>query len=189
MLRYELRTLLIAATLTAPAAWTADAVAMQAEQGWAAVARCAQAESGPARHDCLDRVLRDAGLLTEAMNAQQQRRAFGLEDRPAIPVPPAAAAPARARATAATPPASKAVTATPEAADRLEADIATVQKSADGRLSLTTVDGAVWRQTESVEMPQSPVAGDRLSIRKGAMSGYRCSIASTRLTFRCARSR
>jgi hypothetical protein len=38
-------------------------------------------------------------------------------------------------------------------------------------------------------MPLPPVAGDRMTIRKGAMSGYRCSVATTNLTFRCARSR
>jgi hypothetical protein len=150
---------------------------MSAEQGWSSVARCAQEDSERARHACLDRVLRDAGLLTTEMDTRQQRRAFGLEEQ--------RAAAAKAPAPAPAPP----VAAEPEpAADRLEVAIASVRKGVDGMLLVTTAEGAVWRQSESVEMPLPPVAGDRMKIRKGAMSGYRCSVARTNLTFRCARN-
>src|SRR4029079_805514 len=54
---------------------------MTAEQGWSSIARCAQEDTERARHTCLDRVLRDAGLLTDEMHARQQRRAFGLDDK------------------------------------------------------------------------------------------------------------
>jgi hypothetical protein len=146
-----------------------------AERGWSSVARCAQEDSERARHTCLDRVLRDAGLLTNEMHAQQQRRAFGLDDQ-RVPAPQAASAP---------PP----VPAAPEQPERLEVGIASVQKALDGRLLVTTTEGAVWLQTETVDMPRPPVAGDRMTIRKGAMAGYRCSLATTHLTYRCARSR
>ena len=59
----------------------------------------------------------------------------------------------------------------------------------NGKLFVTTTDGTVWLQTETVDMPLPPVAGDRMSIRKGSMGGYRCSVASTHLTYRCARNR
>ena len=62
-------------------------------------------------------------------------------------------------------------------------------KAVDGRIYVTTTDGAVWLQTESVMMPQPPMAGDRMTIRKGSMGGYRCSVTSTNLTYRCTRSR
>jgi hypothetical protein len=64
-----------------------------------------------------------------------------------------------------------------------------VERAVDGRLFVTTTDGAVWLQTETVDMPQPPVPGDRMTIRKGSMGGYRCSVASTHLTYRCARNR
>jgi hypothetical protein len=64
-----------------------------------------------------------------------------------------------------------------------------VEKAANGSLFVTTTDGAVWLQTESVAMPLPPVAGDRMTIRKGSMAGYRCSVVSTHLTYRCTRSR
>jgi hypothetical protein len=38
-------------------------------------------------------------------------------------------------------------------------------------------------------MPQPPAPGDRMTIRKGSMGGYRCSVTSTHLTYRCARNR
>jgi hypothetical protein len=31
--------------------------------------------------------------------------------------------------------------------------------------------------------------GDHMTIRKGSMGGYRCSVTSTHLTYRCARNR
>jgi hypothetical protein len=67
--------------------------------------------------------------------------------------------------------------------------IASLQRTADGRVVVTTSEGAVWRQTESVDMPQPPVVGDAMTIRKGAMSGYRCSIRRSNLLYRCERMR
>ena len=200
---------------------------MSADQGWTSIKRCAQEDTERARHSCLDRVLREAGVLTDEMHAKQQRRAFGLEDKPARTLSPAATAASGAATTSAataTPsaptaealnrraaekapaatatqttspasPASAAAAASPASAanpaqpDRLDVDLASVGKATNGRLFVTTTDGAVWLQTESVEMPLPPVAGDRMSIRKGSLGGYRCTIASTHLTYRCARNR
>jgi hypothetical protein len=64
-----------------------------------------------------------------------------------------------------------------------------VEKAVDGKIFVTTTDGAVWLQNETVDMPQPPVAGDRMSIRRGSLGGYRCSVASTHLTYRCVRNR
>src|SRR4051812_17811048 len=92
---------LLCLTATAVTAQTSSATpgTMSAERGWSSIARCAQEDSERARHTCLDRVLRDAGLLTPEMHAQQQRRAFGLDDKPggATASPPADAAKAAIR--------------------------------------------------------------------------------------------
>jgi hypothetical protein len=200
---------------------------MNPEQGWSAIGRCAQEDTERARHTCLDRVLREAGLLTDEMHARQQRKAFGLEDKapsakPAPPPPAAAAAGAPTSPGSATAPAASASRASQEALnrpaaesaartaapasspapasgataaapagqpDRLEVELAKVEKAVDGKIFVTTTDGAVWLQNETVDMPQPPVAGDRMSIRKGSLGGYRCSVASTRLTYRCVRNR
>jgi hypothetical protein len=172
---------------------------MNAERGWSSVARCAQEESERARHTCVDDVLREAGLLTTEMRTRQQRRAFGLDDKPAPapspapvspgPVAPSNASPAAVAKSPETVAPSPATVAPATQPDRIEVELAAVEKAVNGRLFVTTTDGAVWLQTESVEMPQPPVAGDRMSIRKGSMGGYRCTVASTRLTYRCARNR
>lgn len=199
---------------------------MNAEQGWSSIARCAKEETERARHTCVDGVLRDAGLLTPEMHAQQQRRAFGLDEKAAraapapasTPMPaapasgtsgaapasvagpasattsassaaPASAAPPAASAKSPSAPAPAAATAPPAQPDRLEVELAKVEKALDGRLVVTTTDGAVWLQTESVEMPQPPMKGDHMTIRKGSMGGYRCSVTSTHLTYRCVRNR
>jgi len=227
---------LLCLTTTAAIAQTSDRAPgpMNAERGWSAIGRCAQAESERARHTCVDNVLREAGLLTDEMHARQQRRAFGLDDKPVRSSPPAQSAPAAtrptngvtasatsataapdsaastARGSAATPApgptastspppsaarsastsaSAPAPTAPPAQPDRLDVELAKVEKAVSGRIFVTTTDGAVWLQAESVEMPQPPVAGDRMSIRKGSMGGYRCSVASTHLTYRCTRSR
>ncbi len=170
---------------------------MNAERGWSSMVSCAQEDSERARHACLDRVLREAGVLTNEMHARQQRNAFGLENKPA-----SAATPTTAGSASTPPPEEKpsiagrlrGETVSPsrpaiEGSSRLEVELAGVGKAVDGKLFVTTTDGAVWLQTESVEMPQPPVAGDRMTIRKGSMGGYRCSVVSTHLTYRCVRSR
>jgi len=195
---------------------------MNAEQGWSAISRCAAEDTERGRHSCVDRVLREAGLLTQEMSARQQRQTFGLDDKTvrATPAPttpaaagasrgtpagassPAAASSATASSPAAAAPSpagapsapsattgTAASTSSPAPSDRLEVELTKVDKAPNGWLILTTNEGAVWRQTESVSMPLPPDKGDQMTIRKGQMGGYRCSIANTHLTFRCARSR
>jgi hypothetical protein len=158
---------------------------MNADQGWSSIKRCAQEDTERARHSCLDRVLRDAGLLTDEIHARQQRNAFGLEHKPVREAPPAATSAPPAPASASTSPAAP----PPAQPDQLEVELAKVEKAANGRLFVTTTDGAIWLQSETVEMPQPPAAGDHMTIRKGSLGGYRCSITSTHLTYRCTRNR
>jgi hypothetical protein len=239
--------------LTTAAASAETPNTMDAEQGWSSIKRCAQEDTERGRHTCLDRVLREAGVLTDEMHARQQRRAFGLEDKPVrapapsasgtpatatgsasatpavaassaskaasapVNVAPAAAAsgsaaasaaampsaPANASTNASAPalasapavasasaaPAATAKNSLPPPSDRLEVELARVDKAANGRLFVTTTEGAVWLQNETVDMPQPPMAGDRMTIRKGPLGGYRCTVASTQLTYRCIRNR
>ncbi len=171
--------------------------AMNAEQGWSAVGRCASVSSERARHDCLDDVLRRAGLLTPQAEAADKRQQFGLggeaarppvASAPAVAPKPAPAAPAKqpapAAATAlASPPDTK-----PATVDRLEVTIATIAKGSDGKVVFTTADGAVWKQTDSDTIPRLPVAGDIVKIRKASLGSYLCELPSHH-TFRCLRSK
>ena len=219
----SMATLIYLTTTTVASAHTGT---MSTEQGWSAVTRCAQEDTERARHTCVDRVLRDAGLLTTEMRAKQQQRAFGLNDKPAgakapataattAPATAASAAPAAttspvapatssaAQSPGTTPATTKAPTATTASAatsastegssaeppDRVDVQLTKVVKAPNGRIVVTTSDGAVWLQTESVSMPLPPAAGDRMSIRKATLGGYVCSVANTHLTYRCSRSR
>jgi hypothetical protein len=176
----------LAAAATAPAAETATG----AEAGWAAVTGCAQQDTERARHDCLDQVLRDAGLLTPELRARQQQRAFGLEQSatpaPAAPQPVAPPTSTAPSAQVAGPLPAKPVAESPP--DRIEVEVASVITSRDGKLVVTTTDGAVWRQTESLTNYRLPAAGERMTIRRGALGGYLCT-PSSKLSWRCARDR
>lgn len=182
---FVMRSTVCVATLIAMG--TTLAAETSAEAGWAAVTRCAQQETERARHDCLDQVLRDAGLLTPELRQRQQQRAFGLS-QPAAP-PPAAKAPSapagEPRASASSEPKPPAPESPP---DRVQVQIAAVASSPDGKLAITTSDGAVWRQTETLDNRRLPAVGESMTIRRGALGGYLCTLASKQ-SWRCARSR
>lgn len=167
---------------------------LDAEQGWSAVARCAQQDSDRARHDCVDRVLRQAGLLTRERESQVQRRQFGLDNEaartaaaPTVPSPsataPASPRPPPASQTAA--PASTAVS-DPVVADRIELTLAAASIGNDRKVVLTSVDGAVWKQIDSDTIPRLPAAGATAIVRKGTLRSYLCELPSHH-TFRCQR--
>ncbi|MET0282613.1 MAG: hypothetical protein ABW278_16010 [Steroidobacteraceae bacterium] len=180
---FRLQLLLSAAGLTAALVGTsvtqAAATDPAAEEGWAAVKRCAQQETERAAHDCLDQVLRDAGVLTPAMRERQQQRVFGLSPSataPAVAKPPPVVADAPVKPVAGASP------------DRVEVQIAAVSRAADGKLIITTNEGAVWRQAEGLENPRLPGIGEHMSIRKGSLGSYLCTLPS-KLSWRCTRSR
>jgi hypothetical protein len=184
--------------LAAAGAMPAAGAQTDAATGWAAVAGCAQQVTERARHSCLDQVLRDAGLLTAEMTARQERSNFGLGNTaapvpPAPPVAPVAAAPKAAPASPAAappaPPPAVAAKAPEPQPERLEVEVASVATTPDHRkLIITTSEGAVWRQTEDLEILPPPVAGDRMTLRKGALGSYFCRFGKS-VTFRCVRSR
>jgi hypothetical protein len=162
------------------------------DAGWAALKRCAQRDTDRDRHACVDQLMIDTGLLTPAAREQQQQRAFGLSPaappaspapRPAQPKPPAVAPSQAATAVKPAP-----LQQEPAAPDRVEVEIAAVATTYDGKLIITTRDGAVWRQTESMNNPRLPEAGQTMSIRKGSLGAYLCTPPS-KLTWRCARTR
>ena len=138
-----------------------------AEAGWAAIGKCAAIKDDDARHACSDDVLRKAGLLPGAEAAAEtksadSRKRFGLQ-RP-----------------------------TTDAASRhdeqLEVTLASVDQGGDGKLVLTTTDGAVWRQAESDAIRPPPVRGQTLTIAKRSFGGFMCK-SSRYVAFRCFRSR
>ncbi len=145
-----------------------------AEAGWAKMTQCAAIADDKARHACTDEALRDAGLL-EA-KATVKRKAFGLQ-KPA----PIAASPA-AEAVAASPSSKKNDT------EEVEVTLAKVEQGGDGKLVLTTSDGAVWHQVESGVVRQTPKQGETMKIEMRSLGGFMCQ-PSKYVSFRCYRSK
>jgi hypothetical protein len=176
LLRYSGATLLLLSTVSSFAAQTSPS--MNAEQGWSAIGRCASISNERARHGCLDDVLRNAGLLTPQVEATERRRQFGLDgDSTRAP-----------READAVPPPSPPPPSRSETVERLEAAIATIDKGADGKVVITTTDGALWKQTDADTIPRLPAAGDLVKIRKATFGSFLCELPSHH-TFRCVRSK
>jgi hypothetical protein len=133
------------------------------EAGWAAITKCAALADEDARHACSDDVLRDAGLLPA--KSTERRKRFGLQRQPDRSAPPAA-----------------------NVSEQLEVTLARVEQSGDGKLVLTTTDGAVWRQVESDAIRPAPAQGQTMSISKTSFGGFMCE-ARKRIAFRCFRLR
>ncbi len=194
--RYALACSLLLLLGARPAAH-ADA-ATGAEEGWAAMKQCAALVDDRARHACTDEVLRRADLLpgAEAREAER-RRQFGLQQpsRPATaataPAPRDSPAPRGPSAPGASPqPGAKpAPGQPPERAPRaVELTLSAVDIGPDGKLVLTTAEGAVWRQVESRAVRPLPAKGEKLRIEPTSFGGFMCQ--SDRWTaFRCYRLR
>ncbi len=131
-----------------PVAAMAAIDAASPEARWNAVVACADRPDERARHACVDDVLRRAGVLTDAQEQRDQRQRFGRD--------PAAAA------------------AKVDEPESIELELTAVSESRDGRVTLTTRDGTVWRQTESKSFAQTPAPGQTLTVHKGALGNFLC---------------
>jgi hypothetical protein len=97
---------------------------------------------------------------------------------------PAAARPAAAVAKAA-PAAPAAGTADGSDSKRIDVTLAHVASARDGKLTLTTSEGAVWEELESDHI-QPPRQGETLTVEKTVFGGYLCRVGK-HVTFRCMR--
>lgn len=158
---------------------------LDAKAGWALLKQCAAQADDAARHGCTDAVLRRAGLLAGTRDAT-----------PPSHTPMATGSPAPAPAPAGQPPAWYAAaapfTARSAAAarepDRIEVTLSSVQNTADGKLLLTTSDGAVWKQTESQTLSAVPQQGQAMTIKRKSLGSFMCE-PGRYVSFRCYRVR
>jgi len=168
------------------------------EANWDAVVQCAKLPGTTARHDCIDQLLRDKGVLDRQREMSDARQSFGQDRRvetraapvPApVPVPAPAPAPAQAvtpSVAAAAQPAAPSRPSAPPELKALQTTIASVRVGADRMLVITTAEGAVWRQTQTIEMRILPVKGDTIEIEQGALGSHRCKAGGK--FFRCQRT-
>ena len=86
---------------------------------------------------------------------------FGRSPEHARPVPPPPPPPQQARAVE------------PQQLDQIQAKIVSLRSDALGRLSFVLDNGQTWRMTESEGVLDLPSRGDAVTIRRGAIGGYR----------------
>lgn len=75
-----------------------------------------------------------------------------------------------------------------EKVDRLSVKLAGAHRDADGNWAMTTVEDAVWRQTDGQSLLNDPRGGSTLDIRPGLMGSFFCKVDG-QSAVRCARSR
>lgn len=171
-------------------AWGTHPAAAQTSgtaDNWSAMTTCATIANNDARHACSDDVLRAAGLLKTAEVAAPVESAEPVETvETAVPE----LAQTRQAANLTTPereaflPTEQPAAAAAKDIDRVDFTLKTVTKAGNGKLTLTTTDGVVWRQLYSESMLLKPRAGAVMTVRKRAMGAYQCRIGKGR-AFRC----
>jgi hypothetical protein len=150
---------------------------------WAEMQKCGALVNDGARHACADDVLRRFGALAPPeARAAEHRRQFGLELPKRQPVSPAA----RQDHPRAAPQLASTKTAAPDSDHEISVTLGEVVLRGDGKLTLTTTDGAVWRQTESDPVRPTPKSGQTMVIERTALGGFMCKIGRW-TAFRCMR--
>jgi hypothetical protein len=71
-------------------------------------------------------------------------------------------------------------------ARRVDVTLAHVEVAKDGTLTLTTSEGAVWRELENDAINPRPREGDAMIIERTKFGGYFCRMGK-HVTFRCVR--
>lgn len=133
----------------------------------------------PSAEDQLDAVQRCRTIadLEQRVACYDRASAPGAQAAPVPPPPPPPSpeeqfgrSPERARPAPPPPPPEARVV---QELDRIEAKIVTLRSDALGRLSFVLDNGQTWRMTESEGVLDLPSRGDTVTIRRGAVGGYR----------------
>jgi hypothetical protein len=148
-----------------------------AQDGWAAITACAHTNDDEARRDCMDGVLRRAGLLTLTPGdaVATSRDAAPIRRLAAPPSP----APQQDR------PKVLGVTLPGGGSSGGETfTVAKAQMESDGRVRFVTSGGEAWRsQDAGLELPK---AGQSITIRDTVLGGYECRAGKWEV-FLCSR--
>ena len=169
------------------------------DAAWSAITLCARIAKDSDRHVCLDDALRNAGLMpAHPTSAPVPAAGTAPAARAVAPAAAAGAAAPAAPAPGAAPPArskeSRADFGLQPKAIREPAVAQTVQVTlrqvdqADGKLLLTTTEGAIWKQVESKDVWPVPTGGQTMTIKSGSFGGFFCE-PSKYVSFRCFRAK
>jgi len=168
------------------------------DAAWSAITLCARIAKDSDRHACLDDALRKAGLMRAHPTAAPVPAAGTAPAAVAAAAPAAeAAAPAPQAPGSASPAQSKQSHADfglqpktfrePAVARTLQVTLSKVDQ-ADGKLILTTTEGAIWKQVESTDVWPVPTGGQTMTIARGSFGGFFCE-PSKYVSFRCFRAK
>ena len=164
-----MRKALLAGTLAITAAGATPALgqAPSAEEQLASVQACRAIADLEQRVACYDRASAPGAVPAQAARTQPPappppppptpEEQFGRSPEQARPAPPPP--PQQARAA--------------QEIDQLSAKIVSLRSDALGRLSFVLDNGQVWRMTESAGVFDFPSRGDTVTVRRGAIGGYR----------------
>lgn len=160
------------------------------DAAWSAITLCARIAKDRDRHVCLDDALRNAGLMPAPQNAAPASAAG--TSSPARALAPAAQAP-----DSASPAQSKESRADfglqpkaprePAVARTQQVSLSRVDQ-VDGKLLLTTTEGAIWKQVESSSVWPVPTGGQTMTIESASFGGFFCK-PSKYVSFRCFRAK
>ncbi len=204
-IRHFVRVVMTSAVATASWAQDAAPTATSADAGWSAIKQCAGITKDSMRLACVDDVLRKAGLMAHsAAPTAKSSTATTSPAGPAVAAAAAAAAPAKAPASSASgqpqdsrvdfglqpktfPQAAPKDTQSSAAERQQQVTLVRVDQAGDGKLLLTTTDGAIWKQLESGPIRPAPTGGQTMTIERVSFGGFLCE-PSKYVSFRCFRA-
>jgi hypothetical protein len=153
---------------------------------WSQVALCAKQTGSKARHACLDQLLRDKGLLDAGQEVAEAREAFGRSARAEAAPPPPITPATKAEPLAPKPSKPQAAAPAETKLSGLQTKVAAARLGADRKLLVTTSEGAIWHQTETLDLRSIPQKGDAFAIEEASLGSHRCTIGKSKV-FRCQR--
>jgi len=165
----------IAATAFGAAALPLAAYAAAKENAgvlWEAMARCAAMADGSSRHACTDEVLASVGLLTDIQLTAEKKQEFGLSKQQEKQKKKKEAL--------------AAAVIEESNDDEITVTLSQIEVGRSQRLTLTTADGAIWKQVDGDAIRPTPQAGQTMTIQKASLGGYICKTGKWS-SFRCKR--
>ena len=156
--------LLAGSLAVAAAVAPAPGLAQSAEEQLGSIQACRAIANLEQRVACYDRASAPGAAPAQAARPPAPpapppptpEEQFGRSPERARPAPPP---PQQARA--------------PEQVEQISAKIVSLRSDALGRLSFVLDNGQVWRMTESAGVFDFPSRGDTVTVRRGAVGGYR----------------
>ena len=191
VMRHGLLVVACAGALALPMTGRAQAGSGDPSEHWEAIARCGGIADDDLRLQCMDEVLRSAGIASGSRRMQAQAPARGpavQTERSASRGMPQLAQPPADRTPSASQASTSAATRPGEPADsvpaRMSTTIASVQTIGYQRLRITTAEGAVWEQTQAEAFRTPPKAGDAFLVEPASLGSFRCRFAEAS-RYRC----